>query len=236
MKPRGALTAYDVAEHYDDAYFEDLARRYRERTRFARRRIANVFALLPHPLVGRFIDLGCGMGTFTIEAARAGAFAVGIDPAAAALTAATHVAHSEGVTSACFVRADAALLPIPAATTDVVLAADLIEHLDDDTLARVLDEAHRILRPGGTLVIYTPAGSHLFERMKDAGFLLKQDPSHIGVRTPDALATAVRMHGFERLHVRFQPSHVPVMNVLERAFAPRVPLLRRRIGLVARKP
>lgn len=235
MKPRGSLTAYDVAAHYDDAYFAELTRRYHERNRFARRRIANVFALLPSPLAGRFIDLGCGMGTFTIEAARAGAFAVGVDPAAAAVTAAARVAHAENV-RARFVRADAARLPFPSGSADVVLAADLIEHLDDDTLARILDEAHRVLRTDGTLVIYTPAGSHLFERMKDAGFLMKQDPSHIGVREPDALSRSVRAHGFSDLLVRFQPSHVPVLNVFERALARRVPLLRRRIGLVARKP
>jgi SAM-dependent methyltransferase len=81
-------TAYDVADHYDDAYFEDLAARYRTRNRFARRRIDNVFSLVPDVAGLVLADLGCGMGTFTLEAAARGAFAVGVDPASAAVRAA----------------------------------------------------------------------------------------------------------------------------------------------------
>ena len=66
-------TAYDVFDHYDDAYFADLAARYRTRSRFARQRIANVFSLLPDVRGKRVIDVGCGMGTFTFEAAARGA-------------------------------------------------------------------------------------------------------------------------------------------------------------------
>src|SRR5690606_37369828 len=137
--------------------------RYRRRNRFARTRIANVFSLLP-PVPGRrVVDLGCGMGTFTIEAARRGAFAIGVDPAPAALRAASRVAA--GTTGATFVRADAAALPLADASADVVLAADLTEHLDDATLGRVLAEAARVLRDSGVLVIYTPEQAHLFERL-----------------------------------------------------------------------
>src|SRR5690606_32254570 len=176
------LTAYDVADHYDDAYFADLSERYRTRNRFARRRIANVLSLLP-PLAGRtLIDLGCGMGTFTIEAAKRDALAIGIDPAPAAVQAARFVAQAERADRAYFVRADAARLPLGDGVADIVLAADLTEHLDDVTLARILREALRTLRPGGRLVLYTPERAHFLERLRDRG-ILKQDPSHIGVRT-----------------------------------------------------
>jgi ubiquinone/menaquinone biosynthesis C-methylase UbiE len=229
----GRLTAYDVAEHYDAAYFDDLVARYRNRNRFARQRIANVLSLLP-PLAGRrVIDLGCGMGTFTIETARRGARAVGIDPAPAALAAARRVKQSEAVDGAQFVRADAARLPVRTASADVVLAADLTEHLDDDTLARILGEAARTLRQGGTLVLYTPEHRHLFERLRERGILLNADPSHIGIRTADALAGAVSAAGLRVQRIAFLPSHLPGWNLLERALQRWVPLLRRRIGLVA---
>jgi SAM-dependent methyltransferase len=228
-------TAYDVAAHYDDRYFDDLARRYRTRNRFARQRIANVLSLLP-PLDGRrLIDIGCGMGTFTIEAASRGARAVGIDFAPAALTAAVRVARAEDAADARFIRADAALLPVAGACADVVLAADVTEHLDDDTLARILAECVRVLRNGGALVLYTPEHSHIFERLRARGTLLAPDPSHIGVRSAAQLAEAARAAGLEVETVRHLPSHVPVWNLLERALAAHVPLLRRRIGLVARK-
>lgn len=89
-------TAYDVAGHYDAGYYEDLAARYRTRNRFARQRIANVLSLLP-PLDGRvLVDVGCGMGTFTVEAAHRGARALGIDFAPEALPAAAAVARAAG--------------------------------------------------------------------------------------------------------------------------------------------
>ena len=229
---RQELTAYDVADHYDDAYFEDLSARYRTRNRFARRRIGNVFSLLPE-LVGRhLVDLGCGMGTFTIEAAARGAFATGVDPAPAAVRAARDVAAAEAADNARFIRADAAMLPLRSGTADVVLAADLTEHLDDVTLARILREAGRVLAPGGRLVLYTPDRDHFFERLRERG-TMKQDPSHIGVRTAAELRRAVENAGYMVERLISLPSHLPGLDVAERLLARHVPLLRRRIGLVA---
>lgn len=228
-------TAYDVAGHYDAGYYADLAARYRTRNRFARQRIANVLSLLPS-LEGRtLIDIGCGMGTFTIEAARRGGRALGIDFAPEALPAAAAVARAEGAARAWFARADAVSMPLRDASADIVVAADVTEHLDDATLRGVLLDARRVLRAGGTLVVYTPEQSHVFERLRDAG-VMAQDPSHIGVRSADALADAVRAAGLEVAAVRWLPSHLPGLSLLERGLARWVPLLRRRIGIVARKP
>lgn len=230
------LTAYDVAEHYDAAYYDDLASRYRRRNRFARQRIANVLSLLP-PLRGRrLIDLGCGMGTFTIEAARRGAVGVGIDPAPAALAAARRVAAAEIEAGALFVRADAARLPLADHSADLVLAADLAEHLDDDTLDHVLREAARILRPEGQLVLYTPEQRHLFERLRSRRLLLAPDPSHVAVRTAASLTQQVSKAGLKVKRIRYLPSHLPVWNLLERGFQRWIPLLRRRIGIMATLP
>jgi ubiquinone/menaquinone biosynthesis C-methylase UbiE len=229
------LTAYDVAGHYDDAYFADLSRRYRTRNRFARRRIANVFSLLPELKGRRLLDIGCGMGTFTLEAAARGAHAVGLDLAPAGIAAAQRVAREENVGNASFTLADAAVLPFRAAAADVVIAADFTEHLDDDTLGRVLADLARVTRSGGTLVIYTPEASHLFERLRAKGILLEQEPSHIGVRSAEELAHWAARYGFKVERIRYLPSHLPIWNLLERALGRWVPLLRRRIGLVARK-
>ncbi len=227
-------TAYDVAHHYDEAYYADLAERYTRRTRFARTRIRNVLSLLP-PIGGRtVVDLGCGMGTFTLESARLGAVAVGVDPAPAALEAARRVAALRQTRSVLFVRADAADLPLAARSADVVLAADLVEHLDDATLRRVLGEAARVLKTEGVLVLYTPDRGHLFEVLRRVGILRDGDPSHIGLRSAGELAAVVEEAGFEVVSVRSLPSHLPGWSLVERAFAPWLPALRRRIGLVGR--
>jgi ubiquinone/menaquinone biosynthesis C-methylase UbiE len=228
------LTAYDVAGHYDDAYFADLAGRYRQRNRFARQRIANVFSLLPDVKGRTLLDLGCGMGTFTLEAASRGARALGIDMMPTALKAAARVATEERAQDARFALGDVAALPARTGSADIVLAADLTEHLDDATFNAMLREAGRVLKPGGRLVLYTPEASHLFERLRDAG-VMKQDPSHIGVRTGAQLAQAVQTGAFELERLAYLPSHLPGWNLLERTFARWVPLLRRRAGVVARR-
>lgn len=46
-------------------------------------------------------------------------------------------------------------VPLPSASFDLVLALDVLEHLDDD--AAGLGEAFRLVRPGGLLVVTVPA-------------------------------------------------------------------------------
>ncbi|HEY0673346.1 MAG TPA: methyltransferase domain-containing protein [Longimicrobiales bacterium] len=230
------VSAYDVFDHYDDAYFADLSARYRTRNRFARRRIANVFSLTGDVKNLRVIDIGCGMGTFTFEAAARGArYALGLDLAVSGIAAAARIAREEQTRGCSFLLADAAALPVGARAADVAIAADFTEHLDDQTLRRVLREAARVLKPAGKLIIYTPAASHIFEQLRQRGILLEQEPSHIGIRSAEELAAFARNAGFEVERVTYLPSHLPVWNLLERTFARWVPLLRRRIGLVARK-
>lgn len=233
---KDGITAYDVSDHYDDAYFADLSARYRTRNRFARRRIANVFSLTADVKNLRVIDIGCGMGTFTFEAAARGArYALGLDLAVSGIAAAARIARAQQTQGCSFLLADAAALPVAASTADVAIAADFTEHLDDQTLRRVLSEAARVLKPAGKLIIYTPAASHIFERLRERGILLEQEPSHIGIRSAQELTEFARHAGFEVERVTYLPSHLPAWNLLERTFARWVPLLRRRIGLVARK-
>lgn len=242
MSDKG-LTAYDVFDHYDDAYFADLAARYRRRNRFARQRIANVFSLLPELRGKRLLDVGCGMGTFTLEACAHGALAAGLDLAAAGIREALRIetetgrgrGRGRGEGSASFVQADAAVLPIRSACVDIAIAADFTEHLDDDTMMRVLREIARVTKAGGALILYTPEAGHLFEQMRERGILLKQEPSHIGIRSARQLASCAERAGFVVERITYLPSHLPVWNLLERAFARWIPFFRRRIGLVARK-
>ena len=92
---------------------------------------------------GPVLDLGCGRGYWMEDLARRAIPAVGVerDPARAALAA----RHGP------VVAGDAAALPLAPASVGLVWCIHVLHHLPDP--ARVLAEAHRVLRPGGTLVL-----------------------------------------------------------------------------------
>ena len=128
-----------------------------------RRRILESFvAALTEPAAPhgswRILDVGCGTGGNLAMLERFGAVD-GVDASAAA------VAHCRvrGVTRVTQARAEA--LPYADGSYDLVTALDVVEHLDDDVSA--LQEMHRVLRPGGSVLVFVPAFTWLWGPQDD---------------------------------------------------------------------
>ena len=109
----------------------------------------------------RVLDVGCGSGRHTAAARRLpGARVVGLDPsvrelAAAAERLALHDRLEPGGDGRAFLLAgDALRLPFRAASFDLVLCCEVLEHVEDDR--RAARELGRVLRPGGLLVVSVP--------------------------------------------------------------------------------
>ncbi len=100
----------------------------------------------------RVLDLGCGGGMLAEPLARAGARVCGIDVSRNAVAAAREHARHSGL-GIDYLRAAAEELPFGAGSLDLVVAFDVLEHVDD--LARVVQEIARTLRPGGRLIYET---------------------------------------------------------------------------------
>jgi 2-polyprenyl-6-hydroxyphenyl methylase/3-demethylubiquinone-9 3-methyltransferase len=98
------------------------------------------------------VDLACGGGLMAPHAARLGYRHVGVDVNLAGLRAAA----DHGVLP---VRASVLAVPLADGCADVVVAGEILEHVDDDV--GVLAECARLLRSGGTLVIDTIAATRL---------------------------------------------------------------------------
>ena len=123
----------------------------------ARRKIVFdwVFRTLADYPAARMLDIGCGTG-FNMEQmrARCGGQVVGLDLSTDALT----FCRSRNLPG--LVGGDSTCSPFRSASFDVIMALDLIEHLDDDQVA--LREFARLLRPGGALIIFAPAFNFLW--------------------------------------------------------------------------
>jgi len=107
----------------------------------------------------RLLDLGCGTGLFIREQSQDKS-AFGLDFSREAL----EFSRTRGVSR--LVCADSQELPFAAESFDIVTAFDLIEHVERDD--QLIAEAHRVLRPGGVMLIAVPAHPFLLGGHDDA--------------------------------------------------------------------
>lgn len=223
---------YDSSSYFDagTGHLTDL------QSTFQRYRIDNVLAIATPGPDDRVVDLGCGWGTFEWVLGGKVREIVGVDFSARSVEICNQRLAEEGTPGVSFVQADAGDTGLAAGSFDLVICADLFEHLYPADSARVAQEAYRLLRPGGRFSVWTPHRGHLLEVLKNNRILLKPDPSHVDYKSMSVLTGLVRDAGFEIERSYYAPSHLPVLRVAERAFQGVVPLLRRRIAVLGRKP
>jgi 2-polyprenyl-6-hydroxyphenyl methylase / 3-demethylubiquinone-9 3-methyltransferase len=97
----------------------------------------------------RVVDLGCGGGLLAQSLLAGGASVVGIDLSHASVRAARE--HLGG--NSLFAQGDACKAPLSSGCADIVLLADVLEHLPAPDAA--LHETARLLRPGGMAYVNT---------------------------------------------------------------------------------
>jgi SAM-dependent methyltransferase len=118
----------------------------------------------------RVLDAGCGAGYGSAELARAAQWVVGVDRAAEAVDFAR---ANYSLPNLLFEQASCTALPHPEASFDLVVAFEVIEHLEDwrDFLA----EARRLLAPGGQFIVSTPNRLYYTESRGEEG----ANPFHV---------------------------------------------------------
>jgi SAM-dependent methyltransferase len=105
-------------------------------------------------LAGAILEDGCGVGQYLGRLASGAARAVGLEIELERAQA----AHRKSAQVVCGAGEK---LPFPAASFDLVLSHEVIEHVQDDRLAVV--EIVRVLKPGGRLALFCPNRGYPFE-------------------------------------------------------------------------
>ncbi|WP_221057985.1 methyltransferase domain-containing protein [Methanoculleus chikugoensis] len=127
-------------------------------------RIARVLHLQPHE---RVLDLCCGQGRHTLELARRGYNAEGLDQSHYLIQRARSTAKKEGLPIR-FREGDARRLPYRTDTYDVVLilgnSFGYFDSVEEDL--RILTEIRRILKPWGRVLLDVADGEYLREHFQ----------------------------------------------------------------------
>ena len=153
----------------------------------------------------RVLDLACGTGLLTLEAARAvgpHGTVLGTDLSGQMVEVARRHAAEEQLSNVTFQRMDAETLDLPDATFDVVLCALGLMYLPD--AQRGMREWLRVLKPGGRVAIAvwgkrSNCGWAPVFPIVDAEVASDVCPLFFSLGEPDALAQLCRDAGFENV-------------------------------------
>lgn len=158
----------------DEAALESIIARLESRAQDAvfTRLFDKYAAQLALPPSAQVLEVGCGTGALLRSLARRTDFtgkAFGVDQCRPFLDAARKFAQAENVSARIVFQAgDAHCLDFPSATFDAVIAHTLISHVTEP--AAVLSEMARVVRPGGTVVIFDGDYASLTYAFPDHGF------------------------------------------------------------------
>jgi SAM-dependent methyltransferase len=187
---------------FDEETGKRLEAAYRTRDAMRRRRL--VRAALGASPGERVLDLGCGPGFYCAELldeVGATGSVVGVDGSQEMLGLAAR--RCEGHDNVDFQVADATSLPLEDASFDGAVCVQVLEYVPEVSAA--LAELHRVLRPGGRVVIWdvdwATVSWHSSEPARMQRVLGAWDKHLVHPSLPRTLGPAMRSAGFDQVEM-----------------------------------
>jgi ubiquinone/menaquinone biosynthesis C-methylase UbiE len=200
--------------HYDEVYYAEwISAQKKSRELLWRRRLAQ---LLEHRKRGRLLDVGCGVGAFLGLAKKAGFEAFGTEVSEYAGR------RTEEICGVPVFIGNLEEAGFPSDYFDVVTLYHVIEHVNDPS--RYLFETHRILKPGGLVVVACPnvesyvfnLAYFVFKRKRFQLFSTSDKEIHLYHFSPRTLEKLLVGHEFRLLSLGLDDPNVdPRKRIVE---------------------
>ncbi len=205
----------DFTHLYEGYPHEKAARGWLGSSLFHSNKHRNVLAFVKPQAHDVIVEAGSSSGKLTIDCALKGAKVIGVDldPNALEVSRAVLRLFPEVKDRVQFILGDLTEMTLPSEANKVLLI-DFTEHLEDDFLKKMLLNFQRTI-PHFTLYIYTPNRTHFFEYLRIRNIILKENKTHIGLRTMAEYKAILVPLGFTITRAFHLPSHVPVLRYVE---------------------
>jgi SAM-dependent methyltransferase len=205
---------YSSEYYYDASYYPEAGL---APPAFVQTRLEEITAeFSPYRQTNRLLDIGCGAGNLLQAARKNGWNGQGLDVSPGAVE---HV-RKQGFEVFRGELQDAQLPPLH---FDVITAAEILEHLAEPRL--LLQEAARLLRPGGLLWTTTPHARGLSARVLGLKWRCIWPPEHLQLFSTQGLRTLLLSSGFREIRVRTTGGNpLEILNAMGRKKdAPKTP-------------
>ncbi len=174
-------------------------------------------ALIPVGDASPAVDIGCGPGYFTMQLSSRGWKTTSIDSDSENIANASQYADESHVGDASSV-----LSALPGDHYGFAVALEIIEHMPPSRGEALLKHIHRVLKPGGRLIISTPnrfspeglGGYYWSEKIRRAGKWQAWDSTHVHIYSSGEILHLLKLNGFlvDRITGYYYAGRLPVIG------------------------
>ena len=176
--------------------------------RVINQRLQDVFNLINPAPNDKILDIGCGRGELTYAIAKSGANTIGVDYSEAAINIANKTYAGGGMSNLEYIQKDIFQME-NLDSFDKIVMADIVEHIEQNVLEKILEKVSHSLDKKGILIIHTSPNKDYYEKTypeirkqaASVGHYLPVNPRsyyeqlmHINEQSPESLRTVLEKY------------------------------------------